>query len=87
MSVRDNIGFGRIEAMDDDERIRAAAVAGGVDTVVSALPDRYDTMLGRHFEEGRQLSGGQGQKVALSRAFMRRAPVVVLDEPTSAIDA
>ncbi|MGW4561424.1 ABC transporter ATP-binding protein [Streptomyces sp. NPDC004561] len=87
MSVRDNIGFGRIEAMDDDERIRAAAVAGGVDTVVSALPDRYDTMLGRHFEEGRQLSGGQWQKVALSRAFMRRAPVVVLDEPTSAIDA
>ncbi|AYN38494.1 ATP-binding cassette domain-containing protein [Streptomyces dangxiongensis] len=87
MSVRDNSGFGRIEAMDDDERIRAAAMAGGVDTVVSDLPDRYDTMLGRHFEEGRQLSGGQWQKVALSRAFMRRAPVVVLDEPTSAIDA
>ncbi|MFD7342577.1 ABC transporter ATP-binding protein [Streptomyces violascens] len=87
MSVRHNIGFGRIEAMDDEQRIRDAAVQGGAASIVEDLPGHYDTMLGRHFEEGHQLSGGQWQKIALSRAFMRRAPIVVLDEPTAAIDA
>ncbi|MDX3532905.1 ABC transporter ATP-binding protein [Streptomyces sp. MB09-01] len=87
MSVRDNIGFGRVEARDDDGRIAEAAAAGGAGPVIGSLPQRYDTMLGRHFEEGHQLSGGQWQKIALSRAFMRKAPIVVLDEPTAAIDA
>ncbi|MFD9687143.1 ABC transporter ATP-binding protein [Kitasatospora sp. NPDC059088] len=87
MSVRHNIGFGRVESLDDLDRVRQAAGSAGAAPVVDALPGGYDTMLGRHFEEGHQLSGGQWQKIALSRAFMRRAPIVVLDEPTAAIDA
>ncbi|MET9247309.1 ABC transporter ATP-binding protein [Nonomuraea sp. NPDC003709] len=87
MTVRHNIGFGQVGALDDDERIRQAAVRGGAEGIVDALPGRYNAMLGRHFEEGKQLSGGQWQKIALSRAFMRQAPIVVLDEPTAAIDA
>ncbi|HEX4816827.1 MAG TPA: ABC transporter ATP-binding protein [Nonomuraea sp.] len=87
MTVRHNIGFGQVDALHDDDRIGRAAARGGADAVVAALPGGYDAMLGRHFEEGNQLSGGQWQKIALSRAFMRQAPIVVLDEPTAAIDA
>ncbi|MGW7367205.1 ABC transporter ATP-binding protein [Streptomyces sp. NPDC054841] len=87
MRVRENIGFGDVDSLTDDARIHSAAQAGGIAPAVDTLPHRYDTMLGRHFEEGHQLSGGQWQKIALSRAFMRKAPIVVLDEPTAAIDA
>lgn len=87
MSVRNNIGFGRVEDIDDDDRVRTAARASGAAQVVEGLDGGYDAVLGRHFEDGNQLSGGQWQKVALARAFMRSAPVVVLDEPTSSIDA
>lgn len=87
MTVRHNIGFGRVDALDDDSRIAEAAMSGGADVIVDELQGGYDAMLGRHFEEGHQLSGGQWQKIALSRAFMRGAPIVVLDEPTASIDA
>ncbi|HHX08309.1 MAG TPA: ATP-binding cassette domain-containing protein, partial [Chloroflexi bacterium] len=60
---------------------------GGADEVVSELPQGYETVLGRRWNQGHELSGGQWQKVALSRAFMRKAEVLILDEPTSALDA
>ncbi|HEX6290702.1 MAG TPA: ABC transporter ATP-binding protein [Herpetosiphonaceae bacterium] len=86
-TVRENIGFGQIDAMSDDRRIISAAERGGADEVVARLPDAYDTMLGAWFEKGQELSGGQWQKIALSRAFMRDGEVLVLDEPTAALDA
>ncbi len=86
-SVRENIGFGQIAALDDQSRLLAAAERGGVDEVVAALPQGYEAMLGRWFEQGHELSGGQWQKIALSRAFMRDGAVLVLDEPTAALDA
>lgn len=86
-SVRENIGFGQIEDLDDSGRIEDAAERGGADEVVAELPQGYETVLGRRWERGQELSGGQWQKIALSRAFMRKAEVLILDEPTSALDA
>jgi ATP-binding cassette subfamily B protein len=86
-SVRENIGFGQIEDLDDHSRIEEAANKGGADEVVAELADGYDTVLGRRWNRGHELSGGQWQKIALSRAFMRKAEVLILDEPTSALDA
>ena len=86
-TASENIGFGQVNAMNDRARILDAARKGGADDVLSALPKGYDTMLGKWFEGGHELSGGQWQKVALSRAFMRDAEVLVLDEPTAALDA
>jgi ATP-binding cassette subfamily B protein len=87
MTAGENIGFGQIEALDDKSRIERAAVKGGADEVIEDLPQGYETMLGHWFERGRELSGGQWQKIALGRAFMRDAEVLVLDEPTAALDA
>jgi ATP-binding cassette subfamily B protein len=87
MTARENIGFGQIEEMDDQSRIEEAARKGGADEVIASLNEGYETMLGAGFQKGRELSGGQWQKIAMSRAFMREAEVLVLDEPTSALDA
>ena len=86
-SVRENIGFGQVDAMNDMQRITAAAERGGAAPIIEGLPDGYETVLGRRWERGAELSGGEWQKVALARAFMRKAEVLVLDEPTSSLDA
>lgn len=83
----ENVGLGKPARLDDRAAIEVAAAAGGADEVISKLPDTYDTMLGGWFERGQELSGGQWQKLAISRAFMREAEVLILDEPTAAIDA
>lgn len=87
LTMRENIGFGQIDALDDETRINDAAERGGADEVAAELPDGIETVLGRWFHSGHELSGGQWQKVALGRAFMRDGEVLVLDEPTSALDA
>lgn len=86
-SVRENIGFGQVEELDDMDRIKEAAERGGAEEVIASLKSGYETVLGRRWEKGAELSGGQWQKIALARAFMRKAEVMVLDEPTSALDA
>ena len=87
MTLADNIGFGNIAERDNAARIARAAVDGGADEIAAELANGYDTMLGRQFQQGRELSGGQWQKIALSRAFMRDGGILILDEPTSALDA
>ncbi len=87
LKVQENIGVGRIEDLEDLDLIMAAAAKSGANTVVDTLDEGYATMLGRWFDKGAQLSGGEWQKVALARAFMRDARILVLDEPTSALDA
>ncbi len=87
LSAAENVGFGQIEAVDDRPRIVRAAQKSGADPVISTLPEGYETTLGRWFSKGRDLSGGEWQKIALGRAFMRDCQVLVLDEPTAALDA
>jgi ATP-binding cassette, subfamily B, bacterial len=87
LPVRENIGFGQIDAMEDAERIAAAARKSGAQAVIEELPQGYETMLGRWFQDGHELSLGQWQKIALARAFMREAEILVLDEPTASVDA
>lgn len=87
MTLKDNIGFGDVVHSDDMTRITRAAGQGGAAEIASQLAHGYETTLGRQFIEGRELSGGQWQKIALSRSFMREGGILILDEPTAALDA
>ncbi|MBE3144811.1 MAG: ABC transporter ATP-binding protein, partial [Planctomycetes bacterium] len=87
LTARENIWFGNTTLPPDHESIIAAARRSGADDVISSLPHGYETILGKWFEDGEELSIGEWQKVALARAFMRDAQIIVLDEPTSSMDA
>jgi ATP-binding cassette subfamily B protein len=87
LSASDNIGLGRFEAASDREQIVEAADQAGAHEMVNKLPAGYETLLGPEFLGGVDLSTGQWQRMALARAFFRNAPFVILDEPTSSLDA
>jgi ATP-binding cassette subfamily B protein len=87
LTARENVGFGRPERVDDRDGIADAALRADAHDFIDALPDSYETMLGREWLGGYDLSIGQWQRVALARAFFRDAPFVILDEPTAALDA
>jgi ATP-binding cassette subfamily B protein len=86
-SARENIGIGRVERLNDTPAIAEAANKSGASAVIEGLPEGYDTVLGKWFDGGVNLSGGEWQKVALGRAFMRAAQILILDEPSAALDA
>src|SRR5476649_1141103 len=87
LSAAENIAVGRIEARDDRARIVAAAERSLADEVIRKLPKGYDQMVGKRFKGGVDLSGGEWQKIAIARAYMRDAQLLILDEPTAALDA
>jgi ATP-binding cassette subfamily B protein len=86
MTARENIAVGRISSAEEDA-VRNAAHKSLADQVIDKLPKRYDQLLGLRFEGGVDLSGGEWQKVALARAYVRDAQIVILDEPTASLDA
>ncbi|HVD01857.1 MAG TPA: ABC transporter ATP-binding protein [Candidatus Dormibacteraeota bacterium] len=86
-TAAENIGLGDLPQLNDRGAIVHAGRQGGADELISSLPAGYDTALGKWFDAGVNLSGGEWQKVALARAFMREAPILLLDEPTAALDA
>jgi ATP-binding cassette subfamily B protein len=87
MTARENIAIGRIEEIDNLEMLKSAAHKSMADETIERLSEGYDQVLGRRFEQGVDLSGGEWQKVALARAYLRDAQLLILDEPTAALDA
>jgi ATP-binding cassette, subfamily B, bacterial len=87
LTAAENIAVGRIEARDDRARIVDAAESSMADEVIRKLPEGYDQMVGKRFRTGVDLSGGEWQKIAIARAYMRDAQLLILDEPTAALDA
>jgi ATP-binding cassette subfamily B protein len=87
LSAGENIRMGNIEKEGSDRTIRDAASSAGVDDLLNNLPRSYDTVIGTLFDDSRELSWGEWQKIALARALFREAPVLILDEPSSSLDA
>jgi ATP-binding cassette, subfamily B, bacterial len=87
LTAKDNIGFGNLPEREDTQQVAQAATDAGATAVISGLESGYDTVLGKLFDGGVDLSGGQWQKIGLARAFMSQAQVLILDEPTAAVDA
>jgi ATP-binding cassette subfamily B protein len=87
LSARENIRLGNTSIEDPKEKISSAASLTGVDDLISNLPKGYDTIIGNLFDDSRELSWGEWQKIALARALFRNAPILILDEPSSALDA
>jgi ATP-binding cassette subfamily B protein len=86
-SVYENIAFGDLMPAPRDDEIESAAIAAGADEIIARLPQGYQSRLGKWFANGTELSLGEWQRIALARAFLRRAPIILLDEPTSAMDS
>jgi ATP-binding cassette subfamily B protein len=86
LSAGENIWLGNVNHPYDPEQVAAAARASGADKLIQSLPQGYDTMMGKMFRQGEELSVGEWQKIALARAFMRKSQIMILDEPTSALD-
>ena len=86
ITIKENIGIGAIDDFSNSEKIKAAAIKGKADEFVEKLEKGYDTLLGRDFDGGIDISGGEWQKIAISRAFMGNKPILLLDEPTSQLD-
>jgi ATP-binding cassette, subfamily B, bacterial len=87
LSAGENIRLGNIDRQGSQEKIESSAAVTGVDDLVRSLPGGYDTVIGNLFDDSRELSWGEWQKIAISRALYRDAPVLILDEPSSALDA
>ncbi|MGH6916095.1 MAG: ABC transporter ATP-binding protein [Geminicoccaceae bacterium] len=86
LTASENIGVGNLDDVEDRAEIEDAAKRAGADRLIQSFPDKYDTILGKWFEGGTNLSGGEWQRIALARAFMRDAQILILDEPTAALD-
>lgn len=87
MTTNENIAIGNIKELNNQELIKKSARQSLADPIIERLPNKYEQVLGRHFKNGVELSGGEWQKVALARAYMRDAQLMILDEPTAALDA
>ena len=87
LTVQENIGIGRIKEIENRRLVEASAEAAGATSFIARLKKGYDTVLGKSFDEGVDLSGGEWQQIAIARAFMSDAPILILDEPSAALDA